>query len=598
MRQTVKKFLCMSFAVMVLAASVFVVPAAAVSYEGKGTKANPYLVKTAEQLQGMADKPAAHYKLANTIDMAAVNNFKPIGYLAKPFTGSFTCDLKADGTPKYAIKNLKVTVIGKDGYTDYIEKNSRWECGLFGATKGATLTGIAVLNVTLKNTVVGLNIMNLDYSINPGVDEQAAGGLVAIAEKTKIISCVTTGNVVDSKNNHCGGIVGHSEGGVTIDKCASSLNIASTGLWCHGGLIGSAGVRDKITNSYATGDLSKAGISKDYTTAGLAGESSADIENCYATGAVCAGGSSFIGRFDGGSIKNSYSTSKVKGQGAPAAATTSTGCYVLNTAGCKQTGFQPATAAELLAKFKTVSGWNTSGALPTLTGAMKIPDAAAYIPEAVTTSPENTSSQSGTTTSDTESETKPTVSVEEFVFLESIKRAEDITVEQAYKILELKAKLVEMSAEEREALGKYMPMINQWADPAMLLVVRDFTEQVEKLPDPAKVKAADAKKINELYDSYKSLPEDVTAALSEKTVKRLEDCHKKAESLGDDSATAVTAKMTTGERALVIVLLSLSVLALIGTGLMMYLNIRLAGQGKDTTKGDIFSESDPKTHTL
>lgn len=611
MMHTVKKFLCMSIAVMVIAAAAFVVPAAAVSYEGGGTKSNPYLVKTAEQLQGMADRPSAHYKLANTIDLSSIADFEPIGYLAKPFTGSFVCDLNADGTPKYVIKNLKVTVIGKEGYTDYIEKNSHWECGLFGATKGATLTGIAVLNVTLKNTVVGLNIMNLDYSINPGVDEQAAAGLVAIAEDTVITSCVTTGNIVDSKNNHCGGIVGHSNGNVTIDKCASSVNIQSTGLWCHGGLIGSSLAGDKITNSYATGDLTKAAISKDFTTAGFAGQSAAVIENCYATGAVNAGGSSFIGRLDGGSIKNSYSASKVQGQGAPAAATTTSGCYILNTAGCKQANFQPVSAAELKTKFQSIAGWDTSGELPTLTGAMKFPDPAKYTPQAVTTTPDSNNSsnagnnsQGGTQTPDADStvseQPQQSLSEEDFKFLEEIKRPDDITVEQAYKIVELQAALIEMTADEREAYSKYMPLVNQWYQSAMLMVVRDFTEQVEALPDPNEVKADDAEKINALYAQYEAFPEDVSSALSEKTVTRLEECHEKAASAGNETVTTgeIKAEMTTGERVLVIVLLSLSVLALIGAGVMIYLNVRLTGKSKATIGGDIFSESDQKTHTV
>ena len=63
--------------------------ASAVSYIGSGTKADPYLVTNAEQLDGMRNNLSAHYKLAATIDMSSFGNMEPIGFLAKPFTGSF-----------------------------------------------------------------------------------------------------------------------------------------------------------------------------------------------------------------------------------------------------------------------------------------------------------------------------------------------------------------------------------------------------------------------------------------------------------------------------------------------------------------------------
>ena len=157
-----------------------------------------------------------------------------------------------------------------------------------------------------------------------------------------------------------------------------------------------------------------------------------------------------------------------------------------------------------------------------------------------------------------------------------------------------------MTTEERETFSKYIPLVNQWYQPALLLAVRDFTEQVEKLPDPDKVKANDVEKINALYAQYKAFPEDVASALSKKTVTRLEKCHEKAASAGDETVAAgeIKAKMTTGERVLVIVLLSLSVLALIGAGVMIYLNVRLTCKGKDTIEGGIFSEDDQETHTV
>ena len=67
-------------------------PVSGAAYTGRGSQSDPYLVATAEQLGGMRDNPTAHYKLVNTIVLSGVANFTPIGYLAKPFSDSFTCD--------------------------------------------------------------------------------------------------------------------------------------------------------------------------------------------------------------------------------------------------------------------------------------------------------------------------------------------------------------------------------------------------------------------------------------------------------------------------------------------------------------------------
>ena len=57
----------------------------AARYAGRGTKSDPYLIETAEQLQGMNDNLSAHYKLNNTIDLSGLT-FTPIGHEGNPFT--------------------------------------------------------------------------------------------------------------------------------------------------------------------------------------------------------------------------------------------------------------------------------------------------------------------------------------------------------------------------------------------------------------------------------------------------------------------------------------------------------------------------------
>lgn len=65
----------------------------------------------------------------------------------------------SDGLPKYAIKNLSVTIIGVEKYANYVEGKNKWQSALFGATDNATVTNIALLNVNIKNTIEGENWM-------------------------------------------------------------------------------------------------------------------------------------------------------------------------------------------------------------------------------------------------------------------------------------------------------------------------------------------------------------------------------------------------------------------------------------------------------
>lgn len=580
-----KKIIALLSAVTIVAAMFVCTGIGTAALEGKGTKSNPYLIKTAAQLQAMSENLSAVYKLANTIDLSGMD-FKPIGYLAKPFTGTFTCDLNSDGTPKYIIKNLSVTVNGVEGYADYIEKNSHWEAGLFGDIKGATLTGIAVIDFTIKNTVEGKNQMNPDYSNNPGQDEMAAGGLVAISTKSTITNCIAVGKIVESKNNWCGGLIGELNGGNTVSSCYAQVTIQTSGLWCHGAFAGGSRSGDKITNCMASGDLTAAALSKEYTTGGFVGQNGATIENCYSTASVCAGGSSFAGGTSA-AIKNCYATGKVSGASAAPSASEDqniTNCYILNEAGCSQNGFTPASAAEILSKLGSVSGWQASGSLPTIAGMTVITDFSKYVPEAVAEEPTASDSPAGegTTSEAASSETESAVSVslDDFKFLDDIKGAKSITVEQAYKILELKSALIEMSTEERAALGDYVKKISDYSDQATLLVVSDFTERVDALPEAKKVKSADVKNIKELYSLYESFPNDVKSAFTSATTEKLEACYKQALKLEEGGDATQSSGMTVSEKVIVIVLLSLSVLALAGAVVLMILNIKILKKEK------------------
>ena len=171
-----RKSAVLLIAVMLIFSIFGVCNVSAASYSGKGTKSDPYLVETAEQLDGIRNNLKAHYKLANTIDLSSAANFKPIGNLYNDtgFSGSFVCDTDENGYPKYIIKNLAVQA--GSGAENIAAQNilyktngyvREWEAGLFGYVKGGTLTNIVIANANITNTTIGDN-QSLNYIANYG----------------------------------------------------------------------------------------------------------------------------------------------------------------------------------------------------------------------------------------------------------------------------------------------------------------------------------------------------------------------------------------------------------------------------------------------
>ena len=244
---------------------------------GSGTKEDPYLVATAEQLNNVRYHLDKHFKQTADIDLnvAPYNTgagWEPVGsYLPyTPFTGTF------DGNGKI-ISNLTI----KRSTTNYV--------GLFGFARYSHIK-----NVKLEKVDV--------------TDQDNVGGLVGYNENGMIINSYATGTVMGSK--YVGGLVGQTFGGtITNSYAAATVN----GTNQVGGLVG---VNDNamIINAYATGAVT-AGTS---TAGGLVGDNYGTITNSYATGAVTAGISTAGGLVGNnyGTITNSYATGAVTGKNA------------------------------------------------------------------------------------------------------------------------------------------------------------------------------------------------------------------------------------------------------------------------------------------
>jgi len=217
---------------------------------GSGTEGDPYIITSAADLQNVANDLAAYYELGANIDLSEVE-WTPLGSIfGTLFTGHF------DGKG-YTISNL--TISSGSGNGD----------GLFGATDGATITDVHLVDVSIDAT-----------------GEDYIGALVGYAYKASIISnCSSTGSVAG--DDGVGGLIGvatiSGEDYPTISQCYSECIVTGGGSADqHGGLIGwTEGA--VVQNCYAIGSVSGYRY-----VGGLIGEifSGSDIQNCYSIGAI------------------------------------------------------------------------------------------------------------------------------------------------------------------------------------------------------------------------------------------------------------------------------------------------------------------------
>jgi hypothetical protein len=262
--------------IVLFALCFFCSPARAQYGGGSGTENNPYLIRTAEQMNAIGASPAdwdKHFQLRADIDLSELTGteYNIIGTETsnEAFTGVF------DGND-HTISNLSLNS-SRQRYT-----------GLFGYVTG--------------------EIMNLGL-INPEVFSQGGyvGALAGHLFAGTIMNCYVEGANV-SGDDYIGGLVGYCSG--IIYKSYSTGSVI--GDWYVGGLIGL--VDDSTVNMC----YSKANVSGHREVGGLAGKTIDEqsvISNCYSKGGVngdkYVGG--LVGQVQSGRAFNSYSTGSVSG---------------------------------------------------------------------------------------------------------------------------------------------------------------------------------------------------------------------------------------------------------------------------------------------
>lgn len=340
---------------------------ATVSYPGKGTETEPYLVYTAEDLQGISK--SGHYKLMNDIDLSEwINDNSPTeGWPAVGRNGLETIyfdggshkitglwvDTSNDNNGLFAncisgqIKNVTVevaegkTVKGGDNtgiLIGYSANTNIHNCKVKGDVKGTLHVG-GVAGFMENNEVSGViytgNVLsNTDGAFAGGIVAQMDGGkLVSCEVEGEIESVLYTGGLVGFSSNsqldslkfngklsssadraYVGGLIGKTDD-CSLTNSNARLTITTTGNSTYvGGAIGHSN-NGEVANCISNDDITTIGT-ENYV-GGLIGYSNTSITQSCANGSISVSGDdSFTGGLVGYSrncITNSYSTTNVIG---------------------------------------------------------------------------------------------------------------------------------------------------------------------------------------------------------------------------------------------------------------------------------------------
>lgn len=553
---------CLAACCVTLSMCAVAITSSAAGYSGSGTLADPFLVTNAEQLQNMRDNLSAHYKLANTIDLSGVN-FKTIGRLDAPFTGSFVCEMNADSTPKYVIKNLKMTV----AETPYAaEKKNKWEAGLFGAASAATFSGIYVLDSEVINNNVGDNTGAVAYGdFKPGMDEMPTGILCGNAENANFMNCASSGSVSGSANN-CGGLVGRLNGG-SATNCYSTASVNTKGKWNVGGLIGSID-NASVESCFSTGNVSGGQTNIAGFIGSVGGVSS--IKNCYSTGNAeskkeDATNFTVLRQAKGSSITDCYATGAISASVAKSAddGNTVTNCYTLIGKLSDMTGFIAADMATIKGKLGGAA-WDNSGAEPKLKGIGIVTDSSAYQPGAVEAPQGTVSQSSGSSEQVTDSASSEQYgSTEVAEMMAALPDPDDETVDLMEHKDEIKKAYYAYEALSTSEKDDFDPelfaKIGNLRSKLSITLAGDVVKRIKALPDVKKLKSSDVKNIMDIYSDYEFLEDSVKKELDEDIVKKLEDARKFA--LENADSAEVSQELRSWEKVFVVVCCCIIVLS-------------------------------------
>lgn len=216
---------------------------------GDGTAENPYMISSAGDLAQIASEPAAHYMLANDIDVSNLaNGWTPIA----SFSGTL------DGQ-NYAIKGLRI-----DCSADYV--------GLFGSLE----ENAVVKNLVLINPEITLNSNNYFVGVVAGI---AIGTTI---DNIHLYDVVIKGN---NCSGCIGGLFGQTSSYTTITSCSvNDLTIDSPKGVYVGGIVGDVRTSTTVATCYAGTQFGNgSSIKGDTEVGGIVGVMGMDciVRNCH-----------------------------------------------------------------------------------------------------------------------------------------------------------------------------------------------------------------------------------------------------------------------------------------------------------------------------
>ena len=280
-----------------------------VGFPGSGTEADPYLIYSAADLQGVSKQ--GYYKVMNDIDLTSwiSANSPTKGWVSIGRSGTEATYIDGDG---HTIKGLWINTT--EDYTGLFSnfnngtiKNLTVEVASGKKVKGGNYTGILVgrnANGTIQNVVVKGDV---EGTVN-------VGGVIGYSDTNTLNTVSFNGKVTSSTANaYLGGLAGYANNN-TVSSCRLESTVNGTGnTTCAGGAFGNAS--GSITRTIVNAAVTATGTAS--RTGGLLGNGQASISQSVTTGNVNATGSeSYVGGLVGyaaGSITDCYTTATVTG---------------------------------------------------------------------------------------------------------------------------------------------------------------------------------------------------------------------------------------------------------------------------------------------
>lgn len=225
-----------------------------VSYPGKGTEEDPYLVYTADDLTGVYRK--GYYKLMNDIDLTEwINTNSP----TEGWTG-----IGRDGSDMSQFDGNGFTISGlwSNSTRDYM--------GLFSMFSNGTIKNLTVKTASGKKVKGG----------------NCTGILIGYNTNGRILDCTVEGDVEGTTN--VGGVVGSSMNNELTNLVFNGTATSSAASACIGGIVGLS-ENDQIKGAYSDATMTTSGASANM--GGIAGKANSNIAESVSKGTLTATGS-------------------------------------------------------------------------------------------------------------------------------------------------------------------------------------------------------------------------------------------------------------------------------------------------------------------